>query len=301
MLLSLASLQPSRAQVPLRSRRKSIIRANGTYLPREGVFTIVLPRTDALVVQDYQRMPTTLGLNTWAAFSPATHHGALLATSKNLSVLQAPNEPSLGPRAELLFRVLKAPRILWPFSGRKENMEQQYTAKVSQALLAKVGRLFTHRLDHIFVELLENARRAAATRVEVNIQPLGEGVNTVMGGAFTAFNPAGQWMELHGNIERKGNPTVIRAPNMAIADEAGETATGSAFLPSTENARFWRIRLSVMPLRKRRSWNSGYSAVRMAPELTSRGPWSRDVLTRWGSQFPAGLFWPIRTLDVANC
>jgi hypothetical protein len=37
-----------------------------------------LPKEAATVVLDYQILPSTLGLNIWAAFSPAKHHTALL-------------------------------------------------------------------------------------------------------------------------------------------------------------------------------------------------------------------------------
>lgn len=37
-----------------------------------------MPREAATVVLDYQTLPSTMGLNSWAAFSPAKYHGALM-------------------------------------------------------------------------------------------------------------------------------------------------------------------------------------------------------------------------------
>lgn len=75
-------------------------------------------------------------------------------------------------------------------------MEQQYKAKVSHALLAKVGRLFTNRLDHIFVELLQNARRAGATRVEVSVQPLDGGVKILLADNGAGIEDFGKLLHL---------------------------------------------------------------------------------------------------------
>jgi integrase len=56
-----------------------IIGAKGAYIPDEGAYKFTLPREAATVVLDYQTLPATMGLNSWAAFSSAQHHGALLA------------------------------------------------------------------------------------------------------------------------------------------------------------------------------------------------------------------------------
>src|SRR5690242_681761 len=80
VLFALTLPSVSHAQVPEAERHEidQITGAKGTYIPEEGVYKIVLPRESATVVQDYQTLPFTLGLNTWAAFSPAKHHTALL-------------------------------------------------------------------------------------------------------------------------------------------------------------------------------------------------------------------------------
>lgn len=45
-------------------------------------------------------------------------------------------------------------------------------ASVSPTILTKVDRLFTNRLDDLFIELFQNARRAAATRIDVTTRLL---------------------------------------------------------------------------------------------------------------------------------
>ena len=42
------------------------------------MYKIVLPKESATIVRDYQTLPATFGLNSWAAFSPAMHHRALM-------------------------------------------------------------------------------------------------------------------------------------------------------------------------------------------------------------------------------
>ena len=48
---------------------------------------------------------------------------------------------------------------------------QTIKAKVSARILSKADRLFTNRLSQIFVELLQNARRAGASLVTVTTSP----------------------------------------------------------------------------------------------------------------------------------
>lgn len=55
-----------------------IIGAKGIFVADENVYKIVLPKEAATIVQDYQILPVTFGLNSWASFSPAMHHGALM-------------------------------------------------------------------------------------------------------------------------------------------------------------------------------------------------------------------------------
>jgi hypothetical protein len=81
ILLFAVSLPPSLiGQMPEQERQgiDQIVGAKGIYIAEEGVYKIVLPREAATVFLDYQTLPSTLGLNSWAAFSPAEHHGALL-------------------------------------------------------------------------------------------------------------------------------------------------------------------------------------------------------------------------------
>jgi hypothetical protein len=77
---ALSLLPASHAQVPKTDRDEidQVVGVKGTYVAEEGVYKIVFPKEAATLVLDYQTLPSTLGLNTWAAFSPARHHGALL-------------------------------------------------------------------------------------------------------------------------------------------------------------------------------------------------------------------------------
>jgi len=79
-LFALCLPSPSQAQVPETDRHEidELTSVKGTYIAEEGVYKLVLPNEAATVVLDYQTLPPTLGLNTWAAFSPARHHTALL-------------------------------------------------------------------------------------------------------------------------------------------------------------------------------------------------------------------------------
>ena len=49
-------------------------------------------------------------------------------------------------------------------------------ARVGDAALGKVTRMFAGSLDDIFTELLQNSRRAGASRVDVTVQPIGDEV-----------------------------------------------------------------------------------------------------------------------------
>lgn len=77
---ALSFLPASHAQVPKTGRNEidQVVGVKGTYIAEEGIYKIVLPREAATLVLDYQALPSTLGLNAWAAFGPARHHRALL-------------------------------------------------------------------------------------------------------------------------------------------------------------------------------------------------------------------------------
>jgi hypothetical protein len=55
-----------------------VIGHKGNYVPEEGVYKITLPREEAAIVQDYQKLSPNLGLNSWAAFASGVHHEAVL-------------------------------------------------------------------------------------------------------------------------------------------------------------------------------------------------------------------------------
>jgi hypothetical protein len=56
----------------------------GAYAADDGVYKVVFPRGEATIVQDYQKLSSNLelssnlGLNSWAAFTSAIHHEALV-------------------------------------------------------------------------------------------------------------------------------------------------------------------------------------------------------------------------------
>ena len=55
-----------------------VIGRKGTYMRDEGVYKIILPSGETTIVQDYQTVSPNLGLNSWAAFTSAIHHEAVL-------------------------------------------------------------------------------------------------------------------------------------------------------------------------------------------------------------------------------
>jgi hypothetical protein len=68
------------AEVPEQARSSidRVIGHKGTYMSEEGVYKIILPREEATIVQDYQRLSPNLGLNSWVAFTSGVHHEAVL-------------------------------------------------------------------------------------------------------------------------------------------------------------------------------------------------------------------------------
>jgi hypothetical protein len=68
-------------QVPehVRVSIDQIIGSQGEYAVDDAVYKIVLPRTEATIVYDYQTLSPNLGLNSWVAFKRAVHDEALLA------------------------------------------------------------------------------------------------------------------------------------------------------------------------------------------------------------------------------
>ena len=55
-----------------------VIGHKGTYIRDEGVYKIILPRAETVIVQDYQTLSPNLGLNSWVAFTSGIHHEAVL-------------------------------------------------------------------------------------------------------------------------------------------------------------------------------------------------------------------------------
>jgi hypothetical protein len=68
------------AQVPehIRASIDGVTGARGAYSPDDGVYKVVLPREEAAIVYDYQKLSPGLGLNSWVAFKPGTHNDAIL-------------------------------------------------------------------------------------------------------------------------------------------------------------------------------------------------------------------------------
>src|SRR5690242_4238301 len=73
----LASAAAAEVSEQARSSIDRVIGHKGTYVPEEGVYKITLPREEAAIVQDYQRLSPNLGLNSWAAFASGVHHEAV--------------------------------------------------------------------------------------------------------------------------------------------------------------------------------------------------------------------------------
>lgn len=59
---------PAQVPEPARHEIDRIMGANGVFVSEEGVYKFILPREAATVVLDYQTLPSTMGMNSWAAF-----------------------------------------------------------------------------------------------------------------------------------------------------------------------------------------------------------------------------------------
>jgi hypothetical protein len=68
------------AQVPpqVRASIDRILGRQGSYIPDAKVYKVVLPRSEATIVYDYQTLSPNLGLNSWVALKPGIHSEALL-------------------------------------------------------------------------------------------------------------------------------------------------------------------------------------------------------------------------------
>jgi len=68
------------AQVPqhVRASIDRIVGGQGAYIPDSKVYKVVLPRSEATIVYDYQTFSTNLGLNSWVALKSGIHNEAIL-------------------------------------------------------------------------------------------------------------------------------------------------------------------------------------------------------------------------------
>jgi hypothetical protein len=56
-----------------------ITHSKGEYAKDDQTYKVVFPRSEATIVQDYQSLSPSLGLNSWATFGEAMHHDAILS------------------------------------------------------------------------------------------------------------------------------------------------------------------------------------------------------------------------------
>src|SRR5215831_6186512 len=63
---------------PIRVSIDGITGGQGTYVPDDNVYKVVIPREEATIVWDWQKLSPNLGLNSWAAFKPESGDRALL-------------------------------------------------------------------------------------------------------------------------------------------------------------------------------------------------------------------------------
>jgi len=79
-LLATVAVQSATAEVSNQARSSidRILGSKGTYVADDAVYKVVLPREEATIVLDSQTLSPNLGLNSWAAFSSAVHHEAIL-------------------------------------------------------------------------------------------------------------------------------------------------------------------------------------------------------------------------------
>ena len=87
VLVTLPLAPALRPQIPEEDRHQidQIIDVKGALIAEENVYKIILPNEAATIVQHYQSLPPTFGLNSWAAFSPAKHHEALMTGAEAYS------------------------------------------------------------------------------------------------------------------------------------------------------------------------------------------------------------------------
>src|SRR5215469_5987970 len=79
VLLGLPAISFGDIDQQTRSMIDRAIGAKGAYTADDRTYKVVFPRSEATIVQDYQTLSPSLGLNSWAAFSAAIHEEALLS------------------------------------------------------------------------------------------------------------------------------------------------------------------------------------------------------------------------------
>jgi hypothetical protein len=79
-LLATVAVSSSMSEVPEQTRASidRSIGGQGAYVAGDGVYKVVLPRYESTIVLDYQTLSPNLELNSWAAFTSAIHHEAIL-------------------------------------------------------------------------------------------------------------------------------------------------------------------------------------------------------------------------------
>src|SRR5262252_3365670 len=79
LLVGLPTFLFSEVPVETRSLIDRITGGKGAYAVDDDAYKVVFPRSEATIVQDYQSLSPSFGLNSWATFSSALHKEAFLS------------------------------------------------------------------------------------------------------------------------------------------------------------------------------------------------------------------------------
>src|SRR5215467_938432 len=102
LVASFSTVLPAQVPEQVRASIDRILGVQGAYIPDDGVYKVVLPRSEATLVYDYQTLSPNLGLNSWAAFKSGIHEEAVLTGQLLLlddevdSVISAAIDSKLG-------------------------------------------------------------------------------------------------------------------------------------------------------------------------------------------------------------
>lgn len=175
------ALQPQVAETDRRVIDQ-IIGAKGIVVADENVYKFVLPREAATIVQDYQSLPVTFGLNSWAAFSPAVLHGALM--TGQLLLLEDEVDPVISSAMNANLEVTGLADSSFLDGPRLKTLDVSGVGEYQQLATA-----FRAILDEI-----QRVSRARALREPRSLHPTASLDSTITPG------PIDQALAMHGTV-----------------------------------------------------------------------------------------------------